>query len=160
MAASAAIYKVSTDINASLANIGTLGIDNDRLLQMKPALQEIAILTAKNTEDIGEGVYQVVSAFGDTNDTLKITEINAKAAAAGLATTKESINLTSLVTKGYGDISADANQKVADLAFTTVRLGQTTFPELAANIGSVVSPSKALKYHKKNCLLYLLHYQV
>lgn len=145
LAASAAIYKVSTDMNASLANISTLGINNEDLLKIKPAIQEIAVAVGKNTTDISDGAYQVISAFGYTNDTLKITEINAKAAAAGLATTEESINLTSLVTKGYGDTSAEANQKVADLAFTAVRLGQTTFPDLASSVGSVVASSSALK---------------
>ena len=55
-------------------------------------------------------------------------EINAKAARAGIATTADSINLTSAVTKANGDTSAAAVQHVADLAFKTVELGQTTFP--------------------------------
>ncbi|MBP8293602.1 MAG: phage tail tape measure protein, partial [Caldilineaceae bacterium] len=84
------------------------------------------------------------SAFGDTGDSLAILEINAKAAAAGLATTTEAINLTSAVTKGYGDTSAAAVQHSADLAFETVKLGQTTFPELAASIGLVVPLAASL----------------
>ena len=38
---------------------------------------------------------------------------------------------------GYGDTSAAAVAKASDLALLTVRLGQTTFPELAASIGRV-----------------------
>lgn len=143
-AAGGAIYKLTEDMNKNLANIGTLGVDAERLRELRSGIQEIAIITAKNTSDIAEGAYSVVSALGDTSDTLKITEINAKAAAAGLATTQESINLTTAVTKGYGDTSAEATQKAADLAFETLRLGQTTFPELAASIGRVVPASKAL----------------
>ncbi len=71
-------------------------------------------------------------------------EINAKAATAGLATTADSIALTSAVTKAYGDTSAGATQQVADLAFKTVELGQTTFPELAQNMQQVTSLSKEL----------------
>ncbi len=48
------------------------------------------------------------------------------------------------MTKGYGDTSARAQRQVSDLAFTTVKLGQTTFPELAAAIGKVVPLSKEL----------------
>ena len=50
----------------------------------------------------------------------------------------------SAVTKGYGDTSAAAVQHSADLAFETVKLGQTTFPELAASIGLVVPLAASL----------------
>jgi len=51
---------------------------------------------------------------------------------------KLTANLLSAVTKGYGDTSAGALEKASDLAFMTVKLGQTTFPELAASIGRTV----------------------
>lgn len=69
---------------------------------------------------------------------------DARGATAGLAQTTEAINLTSAVTKGYGDATAEVVQHASDLASTTVRLGQTTFPELAASIGSVVPLAAAL----------------
>ena len=53
-------------------------------------------------------------------------------------------NLLSAVTKGYGDTSAEAVQKAADLSFATVRLGQTTFPELAAAMGKVIPLASTL----------------
>jgi len=59
---------------------------------------------------------------------MKVLEINSKAAAGGVATTRDAIDLTSAVTKAYGDTSAAAVQGVSDLALETVRLGQTTFP--------------------------------
>ena len=90
------------------------------------------------------GLYQVISATGLTDDTLANLETNARAAAAGLATTEEAIALTSAVTKGYGDTSAAATQKAADLALKTVQMGQTTFPELAASIGRVVPLAASL----------------
>src|SRR5690606_20053901 len=64
-------------------------------------------------------------------------KINAKAAAAGLAETTDAIRLTTAVTKAYGDVSAEATEKAADLAFITLKLGQTSFPELAHSIGQV-----------------------
>lgn len=145
VAAGAKVVKVSTEFNSALANIGTLSIDNDRLSELKSGIQEIAITVGKGTTDIADGTYQVISAYGDSADTLEMVEINAKAAAAGLATTTDAINLTSAVTKGYGDVSAEATQKASDLAFETVRLGQTTFPELAASMGKVVPSANAMK---------------
>lgn len=136
--------KAAGQLNSELANIGTLSVPTERLKEFKGQIQDIAIATGKGTSDISEGTYQVISAFGDAADTMEKVEINAKAAKAGLATTADSINLTSAVTKAYGDTSAAAVQKVADLAFKTVELGQTTFPELAQSIGAVTSLSKEL----------------
>ena len=58
---------------------------------------------------------------------------------------RDAIDLTSAVTKAYGDPSAGAVQGVSDLALETVRLGQTTFPELAASIGRVTPLTAQLK---------------
>lgn len=141
----AAALKTSMDFDSAMANVATLIPGNiERVRELKAAVQEMAVDVGKRTGDLAEGLYQVISAFGDTADTVKILEINAKAAAAGLATTTDAINLTSAVTKGYGDISARAVQKVSDLAFQAVKLGQTTFPELAASIGRVTPLAASL----------------
>lgn len=142
--------KSSMDFNKGMANIATLIPGNiEKVNNLKEGVRDLAIDTGKSTGDIAGGLYQVISAFGDTSDKMEILEINAKAAAAGLATTTDAINLTSAVTKGYGDISAKAQKQAADLAFTTVKLGQTTFPELAASIGKVTPVSAKLGVSQK-----------
>ncbi len=133
-----AATKMSTDLNAAMANVGALGLAPERVRELKTGVQALGVEVGKTTGDIAGGLFQVVSAFGDTADTMEVLRINAKAATAGLATTTDAINLTSAVTKGYGDTSAKAVQKVADLAFVTNKLGQTTFPELASSIGRVI----------------------
>ena len=143
--AGTAAIAFATDYNAALANVQSLGLPIDRINEFKSAIQDMAVDVGKAPRDLAEGMYQVISAFGDSGDSLAILEINAKAAAAGLASTTEAINLTSAVTKGYGDTTAEAVQKAADLAFETVKLGQTTFPELAASIGLVVPLAASLK---------------
>ncbi len=138
VAVGTAAVNASTEFNALMANVASLGVPAERVEELKVAIQQLGPEVGKSTTDLAEGLYQVVSAFGDTADTVKILEINAKAATAGLATTEEAIALTSAVTKGYGDTSKEAVQKVSDLAFVTVQLGQTTFPELASSMGLVV----------------------
>jgi TP901 family phage tail tape measure protein len=128
----------SRELNAELANIGTLIPGNiKRLKELKNEIRNVAIETGKSTKDLAAGTYQLISAFGDTTDTIDKLKVNAKAAKAGIAETTDAINLTSAVTKAYGDVSAEATQKMTDLAFMTVKLGQTTFPELAQSIGKV-----------------------
>ncbi|MCE5270814.1 phage tail tape measure protein [bacterium] len=138
--------KAAVDFNRELGNVQTLIPGNTkRIEELRDAIQDMAIKTGKSTTDLTQGAYQVISAFGDTGDTVAILEASAKAATAGLATTTESINLLSAVTKGYGDVSEESVKKVSDLSFQTVKLGQTTFPELAASIGRVVPLASELK---------------
>jgi TP901 family phage tail tape measure protein len=133
-----AAVAMAVDFNAGMANIASLSSEAQaRVGEWGPAVQEMAVQVGQSTGSLEEGLYQVVSAFGATDESLGILEINAVAAAAGLATTAEAIGLTSAVTKAYGDTSAGAVQQVADLAQMTVSMGQTTFPELAGSIGAV-----------------------
>jgi len=145
LATGAASIKMSIDMNKSMANVATLipGA-SDRVKELKTDVQNLAIQTGKSTGDISDGLFQVISAFGDTADTTKLSNIQVKAATAGQATVTEALKLTAAVTKAYGDTSALANEKVADLAFTTNKLGQTTFPELAQSIGQVTPLTKEL----------------
>ncbi len=134
-----ASVKMAADFEKNMANVNTLlGGNSKRIKELGEDVKRMARDTGKGLDDLTGGLYQVISAFGDSADSVKILDISAKAAVAGLATTTEAINLISAVTKGFGDTSAEAAQKAADLAFVTVKLGQTTFPELAASIGRVV----------------------
>lgn len=143
-AVGAAIYagpvKSSMAFEKQMSNVGTL-LDGDvagRIAELKKSVISISNITGAGTDNLTDGLYQVISAFGDTAESAKLLEIASKAATAGGATTTDSINLLSAVTKGYGDISAEAQQKAADLAFQTVKLGQTSFPELASSVGKVI----------------------
>lgn len=131
--------KSSISFNKEMANIATLipGATK-RVIELKGAIRTMAVDVGKDTADLAQGAYQVISAFGDTADTVAILKMSARAATAGVATTTDAINLLSAVTKGYGDTSKEAVQKASDLAFQTVTLGQTTFPELAASIGKAI----------------------
>jgi len=139
MAAGAGVaLQASNQLNAAMANVASLGSEAAAHVgTWKGELQNLSVQMGKTTDDLAGGLYQVVSAFGATDDTMEVLAINAKAATAGLAQTADAINLTSAVTKAYGDTSAEAVQQVSDLAMRTVQLGQTTFPELASSIGRV-----------------------
>ncbi len=145
LAAGGAAVAFATQFNTGMANVASLGQEAAQAaVGWGPQVQDLAVTMGKSTSDMAEGLYNVVSAFGVADDSLEVLEINARAATAGLSTTTDAINLTSAVTKGYGDTSAAAAQKAADLALRTVQLGQTNFPQLAASIGSVVPLSSSL----------------
>jgi len=140
-----AATKMATDLNKGMANVATLIPGNiERVKELRDSVQDLSVETGKSTDDLVGGLYQVISAFGDTADTAERLKIAAVASVAGLSETSEAIDLISAVTKGYGDTSVEASKKASDLAFTTVRLGQTTFPELAASILKVTDRSHEL----------------
>jgi hypothetical protein len=129
---------LAVNFEESMTNVSTLiGGNKERINELGEEVKNIAKETGKPLDDLAGGLYQVISAFGDTGDTAAILETAAKSAAAGLATTEDSVNLLSSVTKAYGDTTQEAIDRVSDFAFQTVKLGQTTFPELAASMGKV-----------------------
>jgi phage-related protein len=127
------------DFEGVMKNVSTL-VDTDgagAIAKFGDALLKVSVDTGKGVKDLGAGLYQVISAVGDTSESMQILDQNAKAAAGGLATTEQAIGLSSAVTKAWGDTTAAANLKALDLAQTAVKLGKTTFPEMADAIGKV-----------------------
>lgn len=139
-----------TKFQAGMADTATL-LDGDKIAKkaridvLGKAVRKMALETGADLRDLQSGLYQTVSAFGDNEETVKRLDIATKAAIGGKASTTDAINLMSAVTKGYGDTSAEATQKAMDLAFQTVKLGQTDFPALAASMGQVIPTAATLK---------------
>lgn len=130
---------MANQFNEGMANVTSLvPTAAGEIAGLSDDVQQLAVDVGQGTGDMTDGLYQVISAFGYSSEAMEQLGTNAVAARAGLASTEEAIALTSAVTKGYGDTSAAAMQQAADLALTTVQMGQTTFPELAASIGRVV----------------------
>lgn len=141
-----AAVKMGVDFNKGMANVSTL-IDGNipRTKALGDSMLKLSMDTGIATKDLTDGLYQTVSAFGDSADTVGRMNAVAKASVAGLSTTTEALNLLSAVTKGYGDTTAAAVSKASDLSFITVKLGQTTFPELASSMGRVIPLASSMK---------------
>lgn len=156
VAATAAIVKFGADavsnaavFETQMANVATL-LNGDaeqvsaRISELGDDVLAVSNNTGVATDELTDGLYQIISAVGDSEDAVSQMELAAKAAAAGGAETTDAINLLTAVTKGYGDTSGEAFQKASDLSFMTVKLGQTSFPELASSMGKVVPLASAL----------------
>lgn len=157
----AALFKIgksaisaSIDFQKSMANVHTLlgGTAEDqekRVTELGASVKEMSRETGKSLEDLTGGLYQIISAFGDSESSMAKLSIASKASVAGLSSTKDAVNLLSAVTKGYNRTSEKATQKASDLAFQTVVLGQTSFPELARAMGKVIPSAAALGISQK-----------
>jgi TP901 family phage tail tape measure protein len=137
--------KKTIGFNKEVALVSTMMSDAAMPIdQFKGKIQDLAVAYGKSTVDMAKGAFGVISAFGEQAAQSEKLAITAKAAAAGNAETAQALALLSAVTKGYGDVSDEAFQKASDLAFETVRMGQTDFPQLAAAIGKVVPVAAAM----------------
>lgn len=134
--------KTSMSLNESMGNISTLldGTNAEilsRVTKYKKSVQEVSKFTGRDAKETADGMFDLISAFGETADLTAQLKINALSAVGGQASLSEAIGLTAAVTKSYGDSSAKAMQNVSDLAFMTNKLGSMDFKQLAASMGQV-----------------------
>lgn len=116
----------------------------ERVEHLKTVVQETAIATGKSTNDLAQATYQTISLLGDqAGKTETFIAQAAKAAVAGGSSVTDAVNLIGGVLRAYNLDQSEA-ARVSDLLFTTVRKGATTFPELASNMGKVLSVSGSL----------------
>ena len=141
--------KQAADVEKAMAQTrtlltGTADETQARTAELTQDVMNISRVTGRVSTEIAAGSYQVISAFQDTADTASILETATKAAIAGRAETVDTVNALAAVTKAYGDTSARAVTHVSDLSFETIRLGQTTMPELANGIQKASGSAAAL----------------
>lgn len=132
------------DFEQGLANTNTLlSGNNERIKEFKTGLIDLSLFTGQTLDDFNAGMYQVISAFGDSAQAMTAFSSAARNAVAGVSTTKESIDLTIATLKGY-NLSLDQADRVSDIFFQTVKLGVTTFGELSASMGQVIPIASAV----------------
>lgn len=137
---------MATQLNKEMANVATLMDEkvsfsmktaNERAIEMRESVQNMAVSMGKDTSDIAAGLQTVIGTMEEGPETMKQLEIAAKMGAAGLADTTSAFNLLAGVTAVYGDKSAAAFQKTSDLMFQIANYGVTTIPQLSSSLSSV-----------------------
>lgn len=129
-------------LEKEMAAVESLGVKN--IGKLKEEVMALSTAIPESSTSLASGLYQVVSAGVDAEYQINFLETAAQAAAAGISSTAEAVNLGSAVIKGYGKNWSEMS-RVMDLSFQTVKLGQTTFPELAANMQMVIPAASSLK---------------
>lgn len=125
--------RAALTLNEGMGNVQALIPDTgERIYELRDSVTDLASATGKSFDDITSGLYRTISVFQDNAETVDRLNTAIEVGIAGYASTAESVQLLSSVTRSYGDTSAEAVNKVADLAFETVRLGDTTIPQLAS----------------------------
>ncbi|KAB1989806.1 phage tail tape measure protein [Streptomyces triticiradicis] len=128
--AMANVLTISQQITAE--NVGSF---TDQIVELSTRLPQTA-------DQLADGLYQIVSSGFDGADAMKILEVAAQGASAGLTTTETSARAVLGVLNAYGLSASDASD-VMDVMFQTVNYGVISFEELAQQLGDVVPMAAA-----------------
>lgn len=126
-----------------------LGGNVKRAGELRGEITGIAKDLGRDLPSLTRGMADVVSAFGDSEETAERARIAAQAATAGFTDTATAVSLLSVTTKNYGDTSAKALRTAADLSFQVVKDGQTTFPDLANAMMTIAPAARAAGVSQK-----------
>src|ERR671918_86576 len=104
---------------------------------MSNAVLEMSTRLPQSAQVLAKGLYDIGSSGFYGADALKILEVSAIAASAGMTDTATASKAIVGVLNAYG-LEAEDAAHVSDVLFTTVELGVITFEELTRQLGDVL----------------------
>lgn len=135
----------AADFQEQLGMVSTM-LDKEAMPIMEEYSKELLKLSIRygeSTKTLSKGLYDILSATIAPSKALGVLDVSARAAAAGMTTTRIAADAITTVLNSYG-WSAERAQEVSDSLFATVKRGKTTFAQLAPAIGMVsASAAKA-----------------
>ena len=118
------------------------GITAEAMAGMEREIRSASVRLGVSAEGLAGGVYNAISSGIDPTQVTQFMEVATKASIAGVSDTTSAAAVLSATLNAYGQDASHATE-VADLLFNAVKLGVTTFPELAASMSNV-SPAAAV----------------
>ncbi len=119
------------------------GITEEAMGQMTQQVKDFATEFGVLPEKTIPALYQAISAGVPKDNVFEFLEVAQKAAAGGVTELETAVDGISSVINAYGkDVLSAA--EASDLMFTAVRLGKTTFGELAQSLFNVTPIASAL----------------
>lgn len=97
----------------------------------------------QSSKALTKGLYDILSASIDASKSIDVLRVASKAATAGMTETSVAADAITSVLNAY-QMSADQAGDVSDWLFAIVKRGKITFPELAGDIGKVISTAGLL----------------
>lgn len=127
----------AADFGLSFAEITTL-VDKPKaaLGGFKDSILEYAQGSTQSIEKINGAIYEAISSGVKYEDSIKLLTVSERLSVAGKADLTETTKTLVSTLNAYGE-STDQAGKYSDILFQTVKLGQTTVPELASSLAQV-----------------------
>jgi TP901 family phage tail tape measure protein len=131
------------EFNAATNEIGTLVTDTAfDMGRYRESILEYAQSSTQSIASINSALYAAVSAGASWENSIGAMAAAERLAVAGKADLRDSTVLLLSTLNAYGD-GVDQAARYSDVFFTTVRLGQTTIPELAQALANVTTVASA-----------------
>jgi len=134
----------ATKFESKMADVHTLlGKESKEFDSLNASILELSTRMPKSADELAGALYQVVSATVPASEAMNVLEVSTKAAVGGVADVSSTFTLFSSIIKGYGYEWSEID-KISDIVFQTIKLGQTTMAELAATMGGAVPIASTL----------------
>lgn len=135
--------KEAADFETAMREVNTMmGLSDAEFTDFSKQVQALASDLGVDAVDSANALYQAISAGVPKENVLEFLEIATKAAIGGVTDTKTAVDGLTTVINAFKMPMSDA-QKVADIMFTTVKGGKTTFDELSASLFQVAPVAAA-----------------
>ena len=143
LALAALALKAAGEFNDSFSEIATLTDASDEALaSFRDELLDYAAGSTQAFDHITGATYSAISAGVDYADAVAFVTDAERLAVASKADLNETTTLLASTLNAFG-AEADEAARYSDVLFTTVKLGQTTLPELASSLAQVSSTANA-----------------
>lgn len=137
--------KMAMDFDKAFAEVKTLIPDADELGldTLKQGVLDLSKEFNVAATDAVPALYQAISAGVPADNVLEFMETAAKAAVGGVTDLETAVDGITSVVNAYGDAALSA-EETANVMFTGVRLGKTTFEELSSSLFNVIPTAASL----------------
>lgn len=128
----------AAEFQREFSNVASLGANSAEQLELlRQGLLNLAPAVGEGPTALTEALYDVVSAGYAGQDAMQVLDASAKAAKAGLTSTKTAADLVTTALNAYG-LSGEHATEITDQVQTAVKLGKTTWDEMATALGRVI----------------------
>ena len=132
-----AITKAAADFEGKMREVNTMiGLSEEEFKDLSKQVQDTSKSVGKSSSELSSALYQIVSAGVDSAHAIEVLDVAAKAAVAGVTDVETAADGLTTVLNAF-KIPASEAEHVADVLFTTVKGGKTTFEELSASMFNV-----------------------
>ena len=129
--------KMAADFDGAMREVNTMMLLNqDEFEALSADVRQLSADMGVNAVDSAHALYQAISAGVPKENAIEFLAVATKAAIGGVTDTQTAVDGLSTVLNAF-KIPVSEAERVADLMFTTVKGGKTTFEELSASLFQV-----------------------
>jgi len=136
--------KTAVEFEGSMRNVNTMmGLTEDEFKSLSDEVLNLSKTVGVSGEDLAGALYQVVSAGVPAGEAMDVLAVAASAAVGGMTSAETAVDGITTVLNAFKMESSEASH-VADIMFTAVKRGKTTFEELSSSMAQVAPMAAAV----------------